>query len=222
MIELNSLFFVLMIEALVGLCVVLLGIFLFFRNKSALGQQAAHKLIDIYDDATGTKNRNLDNMISDHCNMDPQLQQALLSEINYNERALYQQIIQLYLNRDVELLKEIGQYINDLTEPYCKIIRHTSESASVKDTSPMEEVTEVIPIDEDKTQMLLQKNEQLEEQLSVAMNTMDEISAEYTRVFSGTQTELMLENSSKKMFDIFDGAEKSIKKLNKNKVADEL
>nr|WP_305909126.1 hypothetical protein [Methylomarinum sp. Ch1-1]MDP4522014.1 hypothetical protein [Methylomarinum sp. Ch1-1] len=43
------------------------------------------------------------------------------------------------------------------------------------------------------------------------MKTMDEISAEYTRVFSGKQSELELENSSKKMLRIFQEAENTIR-----------
>jgi len=59
---------------------------------------------------------------------------------------------------------------------------------------------------------LTEDNNRLAEQLTVAMSTMDEISDEYTRVFSGTQTELELENSSKKMFSIFQKAGQKISK----------
>lgn len=202
MIEVNSLFVVLMLEAVVGLCVLLMVFLLFFRNKRSIGQQAAHELIDKLDEEAYNKVSDLDDMISENCSIPPQVQSEILTEINYKERVLYQKIIQMFLNRDEELLKEMEQHINDLTEPYCKIIRLSSEKT---------EETEKMQVAEAEIQKLTQESEQFEEELTVAINTMNEISAEYTRVFSGSQTEMMLENSSKKMFEIFHEAEQKIK-----------
>jgi hypothetical protein len=43
------------------------------------------------------------------------------------------------------------------------------------------------------------------------MQTIDDITGEYTRVFSGNQSALELENSSKKMLQIFHDAEHCIR-----------
>jgi len=152
-------------------------------------------------------------MITENCNIAPDVVKGLLNEISSSERILYQQIIQIFLNRDVELLNDMDQYIDNISEPYCKIIRHSSGNAEESDT---------LNAAEDKIERLMQQTERLGEQLTVSMNTMDEISAEYSRVFSGTQTELELENSSKKMFAIFHDAEQQIRDLFKDKEAKEL
>ena len=202
MIELNSIFVILMIEAFLGFVLLVSGILFLSKKKNASEHIAAHALIDKLEDIENIKTKNLDEMISEYCNIDVDLKEGILSEISYSEQVLYQQIIQMFLNRDVELLKDMDEYIENLSEPYCKVIRNSSISA---------EDSEKLEAAENKIDRLIQESKSLEQQLKEAITTMDEISAEYTRVFSGTQTELMLENSSKKMLTIFHDAELRIR-----------
>ena len=213
MIELNSVFVVLMTEAFAGLILLAVGFFLFSRKKDLGEQTAAHKLIDKLEDTEKIKTKQLEDMIAENCNIEPDVVKGLLNEISSSERVLYQQMIKMFLNRDVTLLNEMDQYIDNISEPYCKIIRHSSRYAEASDGQ------EVV---EDKVEKLNQEVARLGKQLTISLNTMDDISAEYTRVFSGTQTELELENSSKKMISIFHDAEQQIKDSFKDKVAEEL
>ena len=213
MIELNSVFVVLMAEALAGLVLLVLVFLLFSRKKNSGEQTAANKLIDKLEDTENVKAKELGNMIAENCNIAPDVVKGLLDEISASERVLYQQMIQMFLKKDIKLLKDMDQYIDNISDPYCKIIRHSL--ANVDESGALEAA-------EEKIERLMQQTERLGEQLTVAMNTMDEISAEYTRVFSGTQTELELENSSKNMFTIFHDAEQQIRDLFKDKEAEEL
>ena len=197
----------------IGLILLLLGFLLFSRKKNLGEQTAANKLIDKLEDTENIKAKQLEGMISENCNIEPDVVKGLLNEISTSERILYQQMIQMFLNRDVELLNDMDQYIDNLSEPYCKIIRYSSDNV---------EESDVLNVAEDKIERLMKETERLGEQLTVAMDTMDEISSEYTRVFSGTQTELELENSSKKMFAIFHNAEQQIRDSFKDKEAEEL
>jgi len=213
MIELNSVFVVLMAEALAGLIFLLLGFFL-FSKKQVLGEQtAANKLIDKLENTEDIKTKQIEDMITENCNIEPDVVKKLLNEISSSERVLYQQMIKMFLNRDVELLNEMDQYIDNISEPYCKIIRHSS--SNVAESGAPEVV-------EDKIEKLMQEIARLGKQLTISLNTMDDISSEYTRVFSGTQTELELENSSKKMISIFHDAEQQIKDSFKDKEAEKL
>ena len=213
MIELNSVFVVLMVEGFAGLILLVLGFFLFSRTKN-LGEQAtASKLIDKLEDTENIKAKQLESMIAENCTIEPDVVKGLLNEISSSERILYRQMIQMFLNRDVELLNDMGQYIDNISEPYCKIIRHSSGNGEGSGT---------LKVTEEKIEELMSKNERLSRQLTVAMNTMDEISSEYTRVFSGTQTELELENSSKKMLAIFHDSERQLRALFKDKQAEGL
>ena len=213
MIELNPVFVVLMVEAFAGLILLLVG-FLFFSTKTNSGEQtAANKLIDKLEDTGNIKTKQLEDMIADNCNIESDVVKGLLKEISSSERVLYQQLIQMFLNRDEKLLNDMDQYIDNISEPYCKIIRHSSDNV---------EVSGALNVAEDKIESLKNETERLGEQLKVAMNTMDEISSEYSRVFRGTQTELELTNSSKKMVAIFHDAEKQIRDSFKVKKAEGL
>ena len=213
MIELNSVFVVVMVEAFAGLILLLLGFLLFSSKTNSSEHTAANKLIDKLEDTENIKAKQLEEMIAENCNIEPDEIKGLLDEISSSERILYQQMIRMFLNRDVELLNDMDNYIDNISEPYCKIIRCSSNNVKESD---------VLNVSEDKIERLMKESERLGEQLTVAMNTMDDISSEYTRVFSGTQTELELENSSKKMFAIFHDAEQQIKNLFKDKDAGEL
>jgi len=213
MIELNPVFVVLMVEGFAGLILLVLSLLFFSRNKNLGEQVVANKLVDKLEDTEKIKAKQLESMIAENCDMAPDVIKGLLNEINSSERILYQQMIQMFLNRDVKLLNDMDQYIDNLSEPYCKIIRHSSGNGEGPGT---------LKVTEEKIEELMSKNERLSRQLTVAMNTMDEISSEYTRVFSGTQTELELENSSKKMLAIFQDSERQLRALFKDKQAEGL
>lgn len=202
MIELNSIMVVFMAEAVLALFLLIFALLLFSRKKAMGAQEASGKVIDKLQDTESIKAEKLRTLISAHCNIDANLLNELLAEVKTSERHLYQQIIRMFLNRDSKVLEEIDQQIDKISESYCKILTHSSGGVADADEANRQEL---------KNDQLVSENERLGEQLTIAMNTMDEISAEYTRVFSGTQTELELENSSKKMFAIFQQAGQKIK-----------
>ncbi len=206
MIELNSIVVILMAEALGALFLIVLIFFLLSKKKSSTEQVAAHELIDKLEDTGNFKSKKLGEMLSEECKIDSSEINEFLKDIGHSERVLYQKIIQIFLNKDANLLKGIDKQIDDLSEPYCKLL--TNYSGDAKGSEKLEEMQNNV------AQHTLE-NQRLSDQLTTAMNTMDEISREYTKVFSGTQTELELENSSKKMFAVFREAEQRIRNSSK-------
>lgn len=187
MIELSSLSVVFLIEATLALFVLILVLFLIQKSKSKGEYAASVKVINKLQSAEKTKEKKLTDLFSAHCELGSEAVNDLLGEVKAGERALLQKIIRIYLNKDAKVLSQIDKQVDKLSEPYCKALAHSSGGNAEKDKQF-----------EDKLEKLALENKRLSEQLTIAMNTMDEISAEYTRVFSGTQTELELENSSKK------------------------
>jgi len=203
MIEFNSITMVLLVEAFAVLALWLIAFLIFSRKKSVNEETAAHELIDKLEDTEKIKIKKLGSMITESCHISENELNTILDEIIQGEKVLYQNIIQMFLNKDTTLLREIDQYIDNISEPYCKILRHSSESSTN---------SEELEAAENRIQQLMQNNKKLSEQLNMSLSTMDDISAEYTRVFSGTQTELELENSSKTMLNIFRSAQQQVKK----------
>lgn len=189
-------------EALLALFLLTFALLLFLRKKSIGDQDVSRNVIDNFQNTEDVKVEKLSAIVTAHCNIEPELLNELLDEVKSSERHLYQQIIRMFLTRDGKLLEDIELHINQLSEPYCKFLTHSSDSTVVAG-----KVNE----QEQKNSQLIEENGRLSEQLTIAMSTMDEISAEYSRVFSGTQTELELGNSSKKMFAIFQNAGVQIK-----------
>ncbi len=213
MIELDSIMVVFMAEAVLVLFLLIFALLLLSRKHAIGAQEASGKVIDKLQDAEKIKAKKLSELVSVHCAIEPELLNDLQVEIKNSERHLYQQIIRIFLNRDKQVLKEIDQQIDSLIEPYCKLLTHSSGGR---------EDTDKVSQQEQKNDQLAMENERLKEQLTIAMDTMDEISAEYTRVFSGTQTELELDNSSKEMFAIFQQAGQKIKAAESGAGAEQL
>jgi len=190
-----------MIEGLFALLLVIVALYLFSSHKNKGDQLASNKVIARLQDTGNLKAKKLTTLVATHVDIEPAELNEILADMKSSERELYKQIIQLYLKRDVEALANIDQQIDRFSEPYFKVLAH-SVAAAVN--------SETIEEQEKKNHLLMEQNEKLGEQLNLAMATIDEISAEYSKVFSGTQTELELKNSSKKMLGLFQQASQKI------------
>jgi hypothetical protein len=169
------------------------------RNKEL---HAIHQFIDQVEQDVTLNNKPLERLLSDACGLTPQETDNALKDINASERAVLHNVLQLFLQRELSLLKDIDQSISQLSEPYCKLINALSIKRRNPNTQDTHNPEQTNPE---------QTNQQLKQQLDTALHTIEEITAEYSRVFSGNQTALELENSSKKMLQIFYDAERSIK-----------
>ncbi len=168
------------------------------------GQKAATQLIDRLEDNEKVKSNKLTQIISENCQLyEAQLEQVVC-EIIKNEHILYQQIIKMFLEKDEKTLEIMDQYVDKISDPFCQLLNNLP---SVEDDFLSDEVQ----MAERKIKQLSEDNMAINNQLNVAMNTIEEMSAEYTRVFSGTQSELELENSKQTMLKIFETAKKQVK-----------
>lgn len=200
MMALDSALLILMAE--VTAAIILLAVALFFRARSKRNQEirAIDSFISQLDEQALLKNQPLDQLLSKTCGFDKKTVQDALETISAAERELLQKVVQLFLQRDMSLLNEIDRCIGNLSEPYCQLL---SSAAGRKGTAAASPV--------DNGQSLERINQQLIRQLDTAMHTIDEITSEYTRAFAGNQTGLELENSSKKMLQIFQESINSLK-----------
>lgn len=197
MMTLDSTLIIFMLEISVLLIVLAISFLLISKRKRNKELNAIHSFIDQLAQEMVVSNKPLERLLSDTCRLAPQEAETILQNINASERALLQKVIQLFLQREMSLLKEIDQSISQLSAPYCQLLETISTHPPA--TTPKD------------IQDLMRTNQNLQHELNTALRTIDEITAEYTRVFSGNQTALELENSSKKMLQIFYDVERSIK-----------
>ncbi len=202
MMDFNPALWALLLEALaVSILLILVMVFI-SKRKSHSEMLEIDKFISKLNEQGEFKNRLLEEVLLKNSYLDDQKVIAIVHEVNASERALMQRVIQMFLQRTPSLLSEIDQLISNLSEPFCKILAEIDSGLLSSQNSTM--------MNPGSAESLQQINQQLVKQLDTAMQTIDEITAEYTRVFSGSQTALELENSSAKMMQIFQKVEKKI------------
>ncbi|MGR8930206.1 MAG: hypothetical protein ACU836_06145 [Gammaproteobacteria bacterium] len=188
MIALDSALVIVMAELLLAM-VILAGI-LFFISKKKRDKEISeiNQFITQLEEQALIRNEPLDKLLRETCGLDTTTVKKTLENINSTERELMQKVIQLFLQRDTLLLNEIDHCVGSLSESYCQLMSRVGQAPTgvADDNHSLERI-----------------NQQLIRQLDTAMQTIDEISAEYTRVFSGSQSGLELENSSKRMLQIY-------------------
>lgn len=199
MMALDSALVILMAEILAVVLAFAAIWFFMSRNKRNKEISAIDSFLTQMDEQTDIRNQPLDRLLSEVCGLRKEEVQETLQQVSDSERALMKTVIELFLKREMALLNEVDRCIGDLSEPYCRLLAKLS--AAPKTSAP------------DNAQSLERINQQLVRQLDTAMQTIDEITSEYTRVFNGNQTELELENSAKKLQQIF---QDSVRNLNQS------
>ncbi len=195
-----------MVEAMVVLILLILILLMVYEKKNSGDHAAAHGLINKLKE--GEKNNAIKRgeMIATQCDVDPGELNEIMNNIGSKERELYKKIIQVFLSQDGNMLMQIGQYIDNLAEPYISI-------AGISTSNKEVEAVEIAKIEINR---LKQESAALRKELVITTDSMEKIIAEYTRVFSGSQTELALKNSSKKMFEIFRNTDGRLRQAIKN------
>lgn len=190
---------IVMAEALGVLILLAVGMIFISRKKRKQEMHAIDNFINQFNDQASFTNKPLHQLLSETCGLDEQAVEQTLKDVNDSERALMQIVLKLFLQREMSLLNKLNKCINNLSLPYCDLLSNLQTPANDSLSRPSS-----------SGQGLERINQQLVQQLDTAMQTIDEITAEYTRVFSGNQTALELENSRKKMLKIFQDTEHNI------------
>lgn len=203
MMAIDSALTILLVEALVVMLVLAIALLLIARHRRSKEMAEIDQFIDQMEMQALIKSQRLEQFLGEDCGLDPDVIGNVAAAVSDTERVLFQQIIRLFLKRELALLNDIEQQVSHLVDPYHKILVNRDE---LPEGTVLDEAAAV-----HKLVSVERVNQQLIRQLDTAMKTIDEISAEYTRVFSGNQTALELENSSKKMLKIFFEAEVDIR-----------
>ena len=161
-----------MAEALLAFFLLILVWFFISKKKTTGDELASEKVIEKLQDTENIKAKQLSILISTHCDLEPAKVNEVLADIRSNERQLYKQIIQVYLNRDVEALETIDQHIDQLSEPYCKLLARSSESAVDTDKIKKEQQeAQQDKKDQQDKQMTQEEQQQAEQEAQAAQKS---------------------------------------------------
>jgi HPt (histidine-containing phosphotransfer) domain-containing protein len=194
-------------EALIVMLIVILSILVTNRNRQNQEMHLIDKFVTRFRREEDFKFQNLETVLQEACKMELEESAAVIAQISASEKLLLQHIIRMFLERDPAQLTKIEQLIKNLPESFCKLLLDSSSAKSAlaeqHDNPDHEPAVKLVNLE--------RVNYQLSMQLDAATQTINEILAEYNRIFSGHQTVLELENSQKKMLKIFDEAEQRVK-----------
>lgn len=197
-----------MAEVLAALIIMVTGYWVYLRYKKQQTINKIDRFIETFLDHGPLKTEPLGQLLSNSDIVDWETVEKTVQSVGAAERALFQQIIQFYLQQNPNLLKNIEKQIGNLSEPYFQLIKHLTKTAQSNHEATQNE--SILS----EARSVVQVNQQLTHQLKHALQTIEEITNEYTRVFNGRQTALELENSSQKMIQLFREAEQQLKKIN--------
>lgn len=214
MIEVNSLAAVFMVEGLAGAVLFIAVIIFIVVRRRARDRNAAGEFITHIKQAEAGRSKLLGKAISESCDMEQAKLDAVLSEVSSCEKSLYQKVVQMFLSRDAVLLNGIDQSIQALTIPFCRLLSEVSEK--IRDdpelAAAMEAAQAEIERLKTESDRLKMESERLSKQLSMAMETMDEISSEYTKMFGSSKEAEELDMSRKRMLNTYSRAEQRLAK----------
>ncbi len=218
MIEINEVFAVFVGEALIALLLVFVIMLLISMKRRKRDRMAASGLIKKVSKGSELREKEMLDLLGEDSGVDEESLKEIINEMRVQERGLYQHVIQLYLKRDARMLSKIDSQVQALAEPYKRLLSEKSGGGKV-DPTLLEEM-EKIKLEQE---LLRNDNERLATQLGVAMETMDEVSTEYSMMFSGSKAVDELSASKERMFKIFQkGGEKFEETVDESPEAEEI
>lgn len=207
MVQVNSLVAVFVTEGLVAAILLIAGFAVIITRRRARERDAAGRFISHVRQAQDGRSKRLEKVISEACDLEPGQLEAVLSEVGSCEKSLYRKVVEIFLNRDAGLLTGIDQNVQALTKPFLSLLSRVADK-SRKDP----EMAAAVEAARAEIERLKQESLRLSKQLSMAMETMDEISSEYSKIFGSSKQAEELDLSRKRMLNTYLRAEERMAK----------
>jgi hypothetical protein len=207
MIEINSVTVVLGLELLVAL-IALLGFLLWRgRSKQQRDRQCAGALVARINTKQTDRISQLEGkLFGAAAQLPAELRQQSLAAVAVKENELYRHVIRAFLDRDTQKLGELDQYVQKLSEPYCQLIAGLIGQAAGEGMVSRDDYAALdarLADAEARAREAEAKAERINYQLTVALNTLDDVSSEYTKMFNEPKSMEELHASRKRVLAAF-------------------
>ncbi|MEW5011931.1 hypothetical protein A9Q80_04365 [Cycloclasticus sp. 46_83_sub15_T18] len=134
--------------------------------------------------------------------VDGQLLEEFLRDIEQKEAKLYRQIMSMFLQKDVSLVKACDKSIAEVSAAYWEGLRK-----SIQHRPGTVDNAESLKAEANLKEALLEQ-ERLNDELTEALTTLDEVSNEYSHLFSSNKDQEELAASKERMLACFQQAVK--------------
>lgn len=184
-----------LIEILILAVAVLLAVLWNWHKQQRRDHKAASGVINRLKQAVSGQADDLIAVLDEIASLAEEERTTLAETILAREKALYRQILQLFLERDSHSLLQVEKQISALTEPYRDLLRKLSGEAPAQAGGELRLARERI-------RRLEGEIGELAKQLQIATETIESLSSEYTRMFAPDRTSEELESSRKRILAI--------------------
>ncbi|BBL72427.1 hypothetical protein [Methylogaea oryzae] len=216
MLQIDSLTFVLLSELTIGLVLGILAYLIWLFGRKRRERAIVRDFIESLKETEQDRIEELKQRLRDTTTASDEVLAVVLDEFNLQENTLYKQVIEVFLHRNMKSVMDIDTRIRAITEPFCKLLA----DAKGGDEAVLRDLTKARRLMEEQnvriTRLRFEAN-QLSEQLATALETLDEVSSEYQKMFGASKSAEELEVSQKKVLNIFRQAEMRIKQITLNK-----
>lgn len=210
MFKLDSLAFLLMSELTTALIVVIAAYLLWLQRRKRQEREAVQSFIARFNGSDRERQEELKQHLVGISTVNEETMSLVVSEIRLQEKALYRQVTQTLLLRDIAELTTLGNRVKAIMVPFYTLLEISKKHHdSLK--HELEELQQRSLLQGEHLRQLRQETDQLTEQLGTALQTLDEVSNEYSRIFGETKGADELEMSRKKTLNVLRQAEMRIK-----------
>lgn len=218
--QVDSLTFILISELTVGLLIAVIVYLVWIIRRKTRDQVAVRDFIERLKQTETNRAEELNKRLQELSNVSEEQLSEALAEVGIQEKALYKQIIEVFLHRSLDSVVDVDSRVKAIIEPFCKLLADADANNKGVDASVLDDLEKARKLLEEQNarvkQMRFESN-QLSEQLNTALETLDEVSSEYSKMFGESKNAEELEVSQKKMLNVFRQAEQKTKQISSNK-----
>lgn len=214
--QVDSLTFILISELSVGLLVAIIIVLVWTLRRKNREQAAAQNFIERLKETEDERIDELKQRLKASTRASEEQLAYALEEFSLQEKTLYKQIIEVFLRRNLDSVLSIDTRVKAITEPFCKLL---SDSKGVDESvlHDLRKARQLLEEQTNRTKQLRFETNQLAEQLNSALETLDEVSSEYSKMFGESKSAEELEVSQKRILNVFRQAEMKVKQISLNK-----
>jgi MFS superfamily sulfate permease-like transporter len=214
--QVDSLTFILISELSVGLLVAIVIVLVWTLRRKNREQAAVQNFIERLKETEDERIDALKQRLKASTRASEEQLAQTLEEFSLQEKTLYKQVIEVFLHRNLDSVFSIDTRVKAITEPFCKLL---SDSKGVDESvlHDLRKARQLLEEQTNRTKQLRFEANQLAEQLNSALETLDEVSSEYSKMFGESKNAEELELSQKRILNVFRQAEMKVKQISLNK-----
>ncbi|MEE9354394.1 MAG: hypothetical protein V3U75_02285 [Methylococcaceae bacterium] len=179
MINLTPVWITLMLELIAGFSLLIVAFVIVKARRKTKDHQAADQFISELNKNLSASNQELAKTLTTEEGVSTENLATFLTDIKDKEKVLYHSIIELFLSKDRDVLKQVDQRVHGLSSAFCNLLSHTSRNKQNESDQTASESLDL----QQKVSQLEQENNTLTDELARATSMLNNLSADYTRNF---------------------------------------